>query len=289
MSKLKAVDPKAAEPTKPKIMVFGAAGVGKTWTALDFPNVYYIDTEGGANRAHYTDKLKSSGGSYFGIEQGSQDFSEVIGQVEALATEEHHFKTIVLDSGTKLYDLARQDFAEKKGDAFGADKKEANKPARRLMSWLGRVDMSVIIICHEIPQWGIDAKGERTQIGTTFDCWPKLDYELDLALNIRKQGPQRSARITKSRLIEFPEGDSFSWGYENFAQRYGKEIIEREAKKINLATPEQIEEFKRLLEVVKLDESIRGDKIVINAKENFAEVDQENAAKVINYLKKKIA
>jgi len=113
MSKLKAVDPKAAEPTKPKIMIFGAAGVGKTWTALDFPNVYYIDTEGGANRAHYTDKLKSSGGSYFGIEQGSQDFSEVIGQVEALATEEHHFKTIVLDSGTKLYDLARQEFAEK--------------------------------------------------------------------------------------------------------------------------------------------------------------------------------
>ena len=65
-SKLRAVDPKAASPSKPKILIFGKPGVGKTWTSLDFPSVYYIDTEGGADLNHYTDKLKKAGGVYFG-------------------------------------------------------------------------------------------------------------------------------------------------------------------------------------------------------------------------------
>ena len=63
-SRLKAVAPKAAEPSKPKVLIFGKPGVGKTWQALDFPSVYYIDTEGGADLAHYTDKLERSGGVY---------------------------------------------------------------------------------------------------------------------------------------------------------------------------------------------------------------------------------
>src|ERR1700733_12615163 len=96
-SKLKAVDPKAAEPSRPKITIFGKPGVGKTWGALDFPNVYYIDTEGGADLAHYTDKLKKSGGVYFGPEQGASDFETVIEQVKALATEDHSYKTLLID------------------------------------------------------------------------------------------------------------------------------------------------------------------------------------------------
>jgi hypothetical protein len=288
MSKLKAIDPQTAEPTKPKTMIFGGAGVGKTWGALDFPSVYYFDTEGGANRAHYTDKLKKSGGAYFGIEQGSQSFGAMIEQVQALATEDHHYKTIVIDSGTKIYEMARAEAAETDGDAFGRDKKEANKPARRLMHWLQKVDMNVIIICHEIPLWGKDNKGERSQIGVTYDCWPKLDYDLDLALNIQKQGPRRLARITKSRLLTFGEGENFEWSYANFAERYGREIIERDSVKIALATPEQIDEFTRLIKVVKLDEENRTDKMIIENQDSIPETEEVKVTKIINYLKKKV-
>ena len=68
-SKLKAIAPKAAEPSKPKMLIYGKPGVGKTWAALDFPSVYYMDTEGGADLEHYTDKLLAAGGMYFGPEQ----------------------------------------------------------------------------------------------------------------------------------------------------------------------------------------------------------------------------
>src|SRR4051812_37351360 len=106
VSKLKAVAPTAAEPTKPKLLAYGAPGVGKSWFAVDWPSVYYIDTEGGANLPHYLEKLERAGGVYFGPDQGSLDFPTVIEQMQALATEEHPYKTVVIDSLSKLWNTA---------------------------------------------------------------------------------------------------------------------------------------------------------------------------------------
>lgn len=288
-SKLKAVDPKTAEPSKPKVLIFGKPGVGKTWTALDFPNVYYIDTEGGADLKHYTDKLTASGGKYFGPDQGSLDFNEVIGQIQALATEEHPYKTVVIDSFTKLFNLAVASEAERLGDknAFGADKKPAIAQTRRLVNWLTRLDMNVVLICHEKPQWGTDARGERTEIGVTFDGWDKLEYELHLCLNIAKNGPSRVAKIRKTRLLGFPDGETFSWTFDEFAARYGKDIIERKSVQLVLATEEQLAEANKLLSVVKLDPANKQDKWILDNSETLAEVESETIAKIISHLKQK--
>ena len=124
-SRLKAVDPVSAEPSKPKILIYGKPGVGKTWTSLDFPKPYYIDTESGADLAHYTKKLKAAGGAYFGVDQGILDFKEVIEQVKALATETHEYKTLVIDSVSKIFNTAIAAEAERLGaaDQYGASKK----------------------------------------------------------------------------------------------------------------------------------------------------------------------
>lgn len=287
-SKLRGVEPKKAEPSKPKILLFGAAGVGKTWGTLDFPSVYFIDTERGADRDHYTDKLVKAGGSYFGPEQGSQDFGSVIKEVEALATEKHSFKTLALDSSTKLFHVAKFEAAEKGGDDYGRDKKEANKPARRLMSWLGRIDMNVIITAHEIPLWGLDAKGERTQIGVTYDAWDKLDYELDLVLHIQKMGASRKARVVKSRLEEFPEASNFDWSYEEFAKKYGKEVIESQGKPLVLAMPEQLARYKELMETWKAPDGQEEKWLKAANVSSFAEMDSDKVAKIIEYIETKI-
>jgi len=290
-SKLKAVDPKSAEPNKPKVLIYGKGGVGKTWTSLTFPNVYYIDTEGGATRDHYTDKLKAAGGSYLGIEQGSQSFDTVLEQIQALATEEHGFKTLVIDSITKLFNLEVSREAERLGDknAFGADKKPAVSYMRRLCNWLTRLDMNVILIAHEKPEWGQDARGERAEVGQTFDCWDKLSYELDLCMQIVKAGDQRKARIKKSRLIGFPDASTIDWSYASFAERYGKEVIERQSHKLELATDEQIGEALRLIAQVTLDPKNAQDKWIAENQSDFAEVDAEKMAKIINYLKGKVS
>ena len=255
-SKLKAVEPKTASPQKPKILIYGKPGVGKTWASLDFPNVYYIDTEGGANLSHYTDKLKKSNGAYMGPGHGALDFETVIEQVKALGTESHGFKTLVIDSVSKLFNTAISEEMERLGDKdqFGASKKQPVAYMRRLIGWLSRIDMNVILVSHEKSEWGLNSKGERVEIGSTFDCWDKLEYELDLCLNIIKAGPKRMARIRKSRLKEFKEGDTIDWSYDDFAKRYGEDIIEKEHEAIVLATNEQLGKLKDLLDKVKLPE-----------------------------------
>ena len=83
---LLAVPPKTVKPHKPKVLVYGPPGAGKTWVSLDFPAVYYIDTESGADLDDYQEKLFNSGGGYLGQDQGSLDFDVVIAQIKALAT-----------------------------------------------------------------------------------------------------------------------------------------------------------------------------------------------------------
>lgn len=51
---------------KPKFLISGKSGVGKTMFALDFPTTYYMDVEGGAKRDQYMKKIIASGGAYFG-------------------------------------------------------------------------------------------------------------------------------------------------------------------------------------------------------------------------------
>lgn len=251
MSKLKAVSPKQTEPKKPAILVYGEAGVGKTFTALDFPKVYYVDSERGATNKEYTSKLEKAGGVYFGIEQGSQNFDEVLGQIRALRSEKHEYKTLVIDSFTKLFNTEignEQERLKKAGkkDEFGISKKPAIAKARELVGLLSTLDMNVILICHETPNWS-----EGEQKGVKPDAWDKLLYELDLAFHIRKLGGSRKAFIIKSRIASFPEATSFDWSYNEFASRWGKEVIEREQKPVILATAEQLARVAQLNDTLK--------------------------------------
>jgi DNA polymerase III delta prime subunit len=285
-TKLKAVDPKAAEPSKPKILVYGKPGVGKTWTSLDFPGCYYIDTEGGADLQHYTDKLKKAGGVYFGPEQGSLDFATIIDQVKALAEEKHEYKTLIIDSISKIFALEIAKEAERLGEknGFGADKKAAIAYMRKLVSWLTRLDMNVILIAHEKPLWGVDAKGERSEIGVTFDAWDKLEYELHLCLNIFKQGKDHKARVTKTRLTGFPPAEVFPWSYTDFAARYGKDVLETAAKQIVLATPEQLSKLRGLIEIVKLPEGQIEKWHKAGGVEAFEDMDAVKVQAIIDYI-----
>ena len=284
MSKLKAVDPKAAQPSKSKILIFGKPGVGKTWGSLDFPSVYYIDTEGGANLSHYTDKLKKSGGVYFGPEQGSQDFSEVIGQVKALATEKHEYKTLIIDSLSKIFNNEISKEMDKLGDkdAFGASKKPAVKLTRQLINWIDRIDMNVILICHEKPVW---ANGEQS--GVTFDAWEKLEYELHLCLNIEKRGASRKAIVKKSRIESFPDQSQFDWSYDEFAKLYGRETLEGASKAIVLATQEQVEELNYLINLYKIDSEIVQKWLDKSKSDSIEEMASNQIQACIDLLKKK--
>ena len=290
MSKLKAKDPTTAEPSKPKMVLYGPSGVGKTWFSLSFPNVYYIAPEDGASRKHYTDRLKAGGGVYLGPEDGALEFETVIEQLKALATEKHGFKTVVIDSVTKLFNHAIATEADRLGDknAFGADKKPAIAFMRRLVNAVARLDMNVLLIAHEKAEWGTDDKGNRVELGKVADCWDKLIYELDLAFCAQKRGASRYALTKKSRLVGFPEGESFKLDYADFSERYGKDIIEKSVSVVSLASNEQVSEIKRLIDLLKIDSDTVNKWLEKANAEAVEEFNTVQADKIITSLKSKI-
>jgi hypothetical protein len=177
--------------------------------------------------------------------------------MQALATEKHPYKTLIIDSITKLFQTAIANEQERLGDkdAFGASKKPAVAGMRRLVNWATKLDMNILFIAHEVPEWGVNPKSQmREEIGKTPDVWDKLVYELDLGLRIIRRGKEypATAIVHKSRLLGFPLNDSFPLDYDTFAEKYGKDYIEAETKPIVLATPEQVDKIKILLDLFKI-------------------------------------
>lgn len=280
---LKAKAPEEVKPSKPKFLISGASGVGKTFFALSFPKPYLIDAEGGATRPQYQSKLKAVGGAYLGKEDGAQEFDVVIDQVKALITEKHDYKTLIIDSFSYLYMLEAAKAEEKIGSDFGRDKKEAQKPTKQLMRWLEKLDMNIILVCHSKEKWVRQGK-EIASAGTTFDGYDKMEYLLDLWVEI----VGKNFIVKKSRIDSLPGGSVFPLEYAKFAELYGQNVIEADVVPLPLATKEQIERIDSLVkalnitveEVEKLQKKFDVDE--------WSELTQEQIVKGISYFEAKL-
>jgi hypothetical protein len=297
MSKLKAKDPAMVEPGKTKGLIFGKSGAGKTWFALSFPAPYYIDTESGASLRHYQERLKLAGGAYLGVEDGSLDFNVIIDQMTALSTEKHPYKTLIIDSITKVYQSSiaseydRLYEKSKNTSMFGAEKKPAISQMRRIINKAMRLDMNVWFVAHEVTEWGKADGGTREEIGKIPDVWEKLVYELDLGIQVIRRGNSYPAFgiVKKSRLLGFPENESFELTYDEFAKRYGKDFIEKSVKQEVLATEEQVKELIRITDLLKIDEETI-EKIFTKAKaDKWEDLTLEHAEKTIEFYTAKLS
>lgn len=269
---------------KPKFILSGKSGAGKTFFLLDFPKPLIIDVEGGAVEPQYIQKMKAVDAEYIGKEDGSQDFKTVIEQLKWYATNKHDRQTLVIDSFTKLYNLAAAIAEEKVGNTYQADKKEAQKPTRQLQLWMDRLDMTICLVCHSKPKW---ENGQPTGT-TTFDGWDKLEYDLNLWIELVQTGKRRDFVVRKSRIEGFILGNSYPADYETFAKLYGSEIINKPSEQISLATPDQVAEAKNLVVVFNISDEDQKKALKKYDVEQWEELSSEEIQKIIDGLKAKL-
>lgn len=263
-----------------KALFYGSAGVGKTTAAINFPSPYLIDTEKGAENDQYTKILQKAGGVIF----QTSDFDELIKEVKSLLTEKHEYKTLVIDPLTTLYNDLLDKSAIKNGTEFGRHYSDANKRIKHLLNLLLRLDMNVIITSHAKNEYG----SNMSVLGQTYDCYKKLDYLFDLVFEIQKRGKERIGLIKKSRIEAFPDGETFPFSYAEIAERYGKEVLERDAVAEALATSEQVQELTRLIDLIKVAPEITQKWLDKTNSDKFEEMPQEAIQKCIDLLKSKI-
>lgn len=281
---LRGVKPQKIEK-RLKAMFYGPAGVGKTMTAIQFPRPYLIDTERGAENEQYVKALEKAGGVYFPC----TDPDDLIREVTALLSEKHDYRTVVIDPLTVIYDRLIEQGISEKGEEFGRYKIVSDRKIKHLLALLTRLDMNVIVTSHAKARWvrSKDAQGKdtATQDGLTFDCYPKLDYLFDLAFEVSRRGQDLVGIVRKTRIEGFPLGEIIPFNYAEIAARYGRDILERGAEPVALASSGQVEELARLLDARKDGDLLR-DKMLKKAEaDSIAEMAADAAQKMIDHLK----
>jgi len=249
-----------------KLMLFGDTGSLKTRIALAFPAPTVIDMEHGTEL--YGDDFD------FYVEH-TTDADAVMSAVNWLLTNEHDYKTLIIDPITvywaSLQDKYRAFFMERKqsGKGFKIDFYEfqisdwnvIKAEYKRFMRKLMALDMNVIVTAHQKKLYADDQT--MKVIGETFDGEKGLGYIFDIVVQTIKSGDKFMARAIKDRTNKLPTGE-FSLSYEVFEKAFGTEILNRKAESIVLATSDQID-------------AMRG--FYINASNPWSLVDQQKLLK----------
>lgn len=276
---LRATKP-SAQTRRLKLFMFGEAGVGKTTASCQMPAPYIIDSERGTDNYHKL--VNSVGGAVF----QTTSIEEVIEEVRNLSTEKHGFKTLAIDSISPLYfDLVEKCEAEV-GNEWGKHYQEASKHMKRLVNLLLRLDMNVVITAHAKPEYGDEMK----VIGTTFEGWKRLPYIFDLVLHLEKPTPtKRFARVCKTRIEGFPDGETFEWKFEELSKRYSLEELQRNAEVITPAAAKQCEEIQTYI-----NDYVSGGEFVDQCLarigiDELKDLTKEQATTLIAAIKKKVS
>jgi hypothetical protein len=261
-----------------KLFMFGAAGVGKTTAAIQFPNSYIIDGERGTENY---DKLITQSGS---VVFPTTDINEVVAEVKSLLTEKHDFRTLVIDPITPIFNDLLDKCETQVGADFGRHYGAANKTMKRLANLIMNLDMNVIVTAHAKAEYGQNF----AKLGYTFDGWRQLDYWFDLVIELAKKGKKRMAKVAKTRLESFPDEDVFEWSYDAIKKRCDASILERSAQSVELARPEQVREIKDLLNIVRLPDGLVEKWLSKAQVETWEDMPADAIGKCIEYVKNRL-
>ncbi len=288
---LKAKSPEKVEK-RLKMLIYGPAGVGKTTACLQFPNAYIIDTEKGTSL--YSDSINKSKS----VVLQTLNPDEIKEELHALLTEKHGYKTLIIDPITQVYNSTQEKWT-RVFEKYSKSEKEDEVQDFGMRYW-GKVkgdfkgmqrlflalDMNVIVTSHQKDVYG----GSFSKIGVTYASMRGDDYLFDFVFQVERKGNDLIAHTIKERAEigkkKFPA--EFVWSYDNFKKFYGAEIIEKETTPVAMATPEQVERIKKLVEVVKVDDETITKWLTKVDVDTWEEMNSETIQKCIDFLEKKV-
>jgi hypothetical protein len=205
--------PARTDRRRPKILMYGGAGTGKTTTALCLPGVKaFIDAEDGTDP--YVEQFEFD-------RKKTKDHNEIFAELDKLLADPGKYSMLVLDPistvhrrlriladetirpRTKLKNATITEWDQVLG--YGANERIATI-MRVLFDRLMALDLAVIVTARAKPLYRIGGGENREQIGITYDGPAGMDHEFHLVLEMRQVGDARIAKVVKARGMRLTTG-----------------------------------------------------------------------------------
>ncbi len=203
--------PAEAVVPKVKALVFGAAGVGKTYFSLTSPGrIAMIDTEGGT--AFYARRAGTHGLSHFDV-LPTKTYRDVQAAVAYIASNPDAYGTLVIDPVTVIYEVLQDAALIKRAEVNrrknrGGDPDDTDlemldwgrikRAYKALMTELGNLPVHVIVTAREKAEQERQ-HGEVVTVGQKADAEKSTGYYFDTILRLVPTATGREAIILKDR------------------------------------------------------------------------------------------
>lgn len=156
-----------------KVLLFGAAGSGKTVAALSFPKPAVIDLDGGSVIYNPTDVFRASTPTE--VESAVAFIREDNGRT---------FQTLVIDPITTIYDYYKGAIRNKHGDHGYAERAKINDAMKAFYAKLVNLPVHLVVIAREEVNY-VNVGKELKADGVKPDADKSVFYPFDYVVRVR--------------------------------------------------------------------------------------------------------
>lgn len=231
-----------------KLLVWGKSGVGKTRLALEFPDVVIVDFEKGTEP--YAKEMIEKGKKFHANREEVASFDDLKRTIHWLMSNDHHYKTFVVDPISVAWDLCQAKWAKlflakrtgkvgHKGDFYDiqpGDWRLIKADWKSTILAAIALDMNIIFTAHDRVLY--KDSGLMVPVGHTYEAEKNTHFLFDTVLRIRFGKDSKHRILTmerdRNRMMEAKQTKEveFDEMYKLFETWYGKDSLEKDAKPI---------------------------------------------------------
>jgi hypothetical protein len=261
----------------------GGSGVGKSFFIAGLRNALIFDTDLGGGLAYADRQIHANGSERIEVGSYTELMDEVNKRRRAGALK--NITTLAVDHLTTLQQEAINRHNPNAVDDFGRSYDKATREWRKIRELVRFGDFNLFCTAH------MKSLYEKKEIGgLTTDASKNIEADFSIVLYLKATGYPATATIHKwRRLPDDPRGaitrgQTFPFTMQNFVDLHGCGL-DGKREEIAMATPEQVKEMERMLEIVKLPEGTASKWLAKAKAESWSDFPQEDLGKCLDYLK----
>lgn len=273
---------------RPKILLYGDFGTGKTPLALGMPGVVMIDTERGSEP--YNDQYD------FQVLHASNS-DEITRAVDWLLKNKHPYKTLVVDPVTVYWESLQKKYSDfflehnTKSKGFKHDFYELQSKDwmviknefKDFMRKITALDMNIVFIAREKTKY--KEGGFMVTDGVTFDGEKSLPYLFDTVIRLYKgRDGKQMGTCLRDRNRRIPQG-AFEPSYETLEKLIGKKILNRKVKPVAYATADQKKTLQEFFDNSGASSEQLQERLYLYDADDLDSLKEEDAENIINRFK----